>query len=68
MEINLLPSYLVLPIYYINSFRLDEKYTDTVLKFSDGHIYVHWMILEAHGMVQSGGPLPETLIVIILLR
>ena len=22
---------------YINSFRLDEKYTDTVLKFSDGH-------------------------------
>ena len=53
---------------YINSFRLDEKYTDTVLKFSDGHIYVHWMILEAHGMVQSGGPLPETLIVIILLR
>ena len=24
----------------INSFRLDEKYTDTVLEFSDGHIYV----------------------------
>ena len=36
---------------YINSFRLDEKYTDTVLKFSDGHIYVHWMILEAHGSI-----------------
>ena len=36
---------------YINSFRLDEKYTDPVLKFSDGHIYVHWMILEAHGSI-----------------
>ena len=22
----------------INSFRIDEKYTDTVLRFSDGHI------------------------------
>ena len=36
---------------HINSFRLDEKYTDTVFKFSDGHIYVHWMILEAHGSI-----------------
>ena len=36
---------------YINSFRLDEKYTDPVLKFSDGHIYVHLMILEAHGSI-----------------
>ena len=32
----------------INSFRIDEKYTDTVLRFSDGHIYVHWIILEAN--------------------
>ena len=32
----------------INSFRIDGKYTDTVLKFSDGHIYVHWIILEAN--------------------
>ena len=48
----------------INSFRIDEKYTDTVLKFSDGHINVHWMILEANG----GGPLQETLIVIIMSR
>ena len=34
-------------LYEINSFRIDEKYTDTVLKFSDGHIYVHWIVLEA---------------------
>ena len=32
----------------INCFRVQEKYTDTVLKFSDGHIYAHWAILEAH--------------------
>ena len=35
----------------INCFRVQEKYTDTVLKFSDGHIYAHWIILEAHGSV-----------------
>ena len=35
-------------LYEINSFRIDEKYTDTVLKFSDGHIYVHWIVLEAN--------------------
>ena len=32
----------------INCFPFQEKYTDTVLKFSDGHIYAHWAILEAH--------------------
>ena len=35
-------------LYEINSFRIDYKYTDTVLKFSEGHIYVHWIILEAN--------------------
>ena len=32
----------------INCFQVKEKYTDTVLKFSDGHIYARWVILEAH--------------------
>ena len=35
-------------LYEINSFRIDYKYTDTVLKFSEGHIYVHWIILEVN--------------------
>ena len=35
-------------LYEINSFRIDEKYTDTVLKFSDGHIYVHLIVLESN--------------------
>ena len=35
-------------LHEIYSFRINENYTVTVLKFSDGHIYVHWIILEAH--------------------
>ena len=38
-------------LHEIYSFRVNENYTDTVLKFSDGHIYVHWIILEAHGAI-----------------
>ena len=38
-------------LHEIYSFRINENYTVTVLKFSDGHIYVHWIILEAHGAI-----------------
>ena len=38
-------------LHEIYSFLVNENYTDTVLKFSDGHIYVHWIILEAHGAI-----------------
>ena len=38
-------------LHDIYSFWINENYTDTVLKFSDGHIYVHWIILEAHGAI-----------------
>ena len=38
-------------LHEIYSFWVNENYTDTVLKFSDGHIYVHWIILEAHGAI-----------------
>ena len=35
----------------IKCFQADEKFTDTVLRFSDGLIRVHWGILEAHGQI-----------------
>ena len=35
----------------IKCFQAEGKYTDTVLKFSDGHIWVHWGVLEAHGSI-----------------
>ena len=38
-------------LHEIYSFWVNENYTDTVFKFSDGCIYVHWIILEAHGAI-----------------
>ena len=35
----------------IKSFQSNEKYTDTILRFSDGYICVHWVVLEAHGRI-----------------
>ena len=32
----------------IPSILITNRYTDTVLKFSEGHIYVHWIILEVN--------------------
>ena len=38
-------------LHEFNSFRVNGKYTDTVLKFCDGHIYVHWLVLEAQASI-----------------
>ena len=35
----------------IEYFQSDEKFTDTILRFSDGYICVHWVVLEAHGRI-----------------